>query len=110
MGFKLKFDDITQIALRRKLQKDGESQQFMTNEIARISDDYIPMKSGDLKNIKTVSAHQIHYKSPYAKKQYYTNAGATGGHRGKEWCNRAIIDHKEELIESVAKFCGGKAK
>ncbi|WP_252247443.1 minor capsid protein [Clostridium sp. ZBS4] len=110
MGFKLKFDDLTQIALRRNLQKDGKAQQFLTNEIARLSDDYIPMDSGTLKNNKSITQHSITYKSPYAKRQWYENKGASGGHRGKEWCNRAIIDHKEELIESVAKFCGGKAK
>lgn len=110
MGFKLRFDDITQIEMRRKLGKDGEAQKFFTSEVARISDDYVPMRSGDLKNIKTVSQHQIRYTQPYARRQWYENKGATGGHRGKEWCNRAVIDHKDELFQSIANFCGGKAK
>lgn len=110
MGFKLRFDDITQIEMRRKLGKDGEAQKFFTSEVARISDDYVPMRSGDLKNIKTVSQHQIRYTQPYARRQWYENKGATGGHRGKEWCNRAVIDHKDELFNSVARFCGGKVK
>ena len=110
MGFKLRFDDITQIEMRRKLGKDGEAQKFFTSEVARISDDYVPMRSGDLKNIKTVSQHQIRYTQPYARRQWYENKGATGGHRGKEWCNRAVIDHKDELFQSVAKFVGGKVK
>ena len=110
MGFKLRFDDITQIEMRRKLGKDGEAQKFFTSEVARISDDYVPMRSGDLKNIKTVSQHQIRYTQPYARRQCYENKGATGGHRGKEWCNRAVIDHKDELFNSVARFCGGKVK
>lgn len=110
MGFKLRFDNITQIEMRRKLGKDGEAQKFFTSEVARISDDYVPMRSGDLKNIKTVSQHQIRYTQPYARRQWYENKGATGGHRGKEWCNRAVIDHKDGLFQSVANFCGGKVK
>ncbi|KAI3349037.1 minor capsid protein [Clostridium botulinum] len=110
MGFKLKFDDLTQIALRRNLQKDGKAQQFLTNEIARLSDDYIPMDSGTLKNNKSITQYSITYKSPYACRQWYENKGASGGRRGKEWTNRMWQDRGQEIVKSVADLVGGKAK
>lgn len=117
MGFKLKFNSLEQIELRRKLGKDGEAQKFFTSEVARISDDYVPMDAGPLKNTKKIGPHTITYVQPYSKYQWYgvsKNGNplhyGNGGLRGKEWCNRAVIDHKDELFQSVANFCGGKAK
>ena len=110
MGFTVRINDAATMAMRRQIQKDGPAQQFMTNEVARLSDDYVPMRSGDLKNIKIISQHQIKYTQPYARRQWYENKGATGGHRGKEWCNRAMADHREDLVRSVAAFCGGRSR
>ncbi|EDT74949.1 minor capsid protein [Clostridium butyricum] len=109
MGFIVRINDAATMALRRKIQKDGPTQQFMTNEVARLSDDYIPMRSGDLKNVKIISQHQIKYTQPYARRQYYENKGATGGHRGKQWDRRMISDRGTELVRSVAAFCGGRS-
>ena len=110
MGFTVRINDAATMAMRRQIQKDGPAQQFMTNEVARLSDDYIPMRSGDLKNIKTISQHQIKYTQPYAKKQYYTNTGASGGNRGKMWDRRMVADKSTELVRSVAQFCGGRSR
>lgn len=110
MGFKIEMDSFQKMALKRNLQKDGQAQQFFTNEVARLSDDYIPMDTGMLKDNKFLGPDKIIYKSPYAKKQWYENKGASGGHRGKEWTNRMLADRGQEIVKSVADFVGGRSK
>lgn len=110
MGFQIRMNDAGTIAMRRKIQKDGPAQRFMTNEVARLSDEYVPMDSGMLKNIKRIGQHTITYTQLYAKRQWYENKGASGGKRGKMWVQRAMIDRGTELVQSVAAFCGGRSR
>lgn len=110
MGFQIKVDSFQEIALKRNLQKNGQAQQFFTNQVAGLSDDYIPLDTGMLKNNKSVDSNKIMYKSPYAKKQWYENKGASGGQRGKEWTNRMWADRGSEIVKSVANFVGGRSK
>lgn len=55
------------------LEEGGEVQKFFTNEIARLSDDYVPMDSGMLKNNYTIAPNgtYITYESIYARYQWY---------------------------------------
>lgn len=104
-----------QILLKRKLNKDGQAQLFFTNEIARLSEPYVPFLGGDLKNKKTISENKITYNMPYASRHYYTNSGngkegnSSGGLRGKQWCMRMWIDRKKDIVKSVSAFVGGRA-
>ena len=105
------------ILLKRKLNKKGKAQQFFTSEVRRLSDPYVPFKQGGLKNIQVqVYADKIHYKSPYAKKQYYENKGYGkqgvnyGGLRGKQWIKRMWSNKGNDFVKSVADFCGGKCQ
>lgn len=71
-------------------------------------DSYVPLKNGPLKNTAVERENSIEYIQPYARRQYYENKG--NGRRGKEWDKRAWADNGDAVVESVAKFAGGKAK
>lgn len=55
------------------LEEGGEAQRFFTNEVWRLSDDYVPMDSGNLKNNSSMSLDgtYITYESIYSKYQWY---------------------------------------
>lgn len=48
--------------------KSKETQQFIANEVARLSDPYVPMQSGNLKNHRIIAndGSTITYPGPYA--------------------------------------------
>lgn len=112
----INIDPAEKILLKRKLNNNGQAQLFFTNEVARLSEPYIPFQGGDLKNKKTISKNKITYNMPYAKKQYFTNAGAgkegtaKGGLRGKFWVKRCWGDKGKDICRSVAQFVGGRAE
>ena len=60
------------IAERLGIDDEGKATRFLRDEIDRLSDPYIPMNSGALKNTKTYpDNHSIKYTSPYAQYMYY---------------------------------------
>lgn len=120
----LKLDPIEKIMLKRNLGKNSNGQKFFTHEIRRLADSYVPMDSGNLKNTAVEETGRIIYVQPYAKKQWYTHSGyhrikvhgkSVRSHtrrvstrkRGREWVLRMWADRKNEIISSVAKYCGG---
>ncbi len=79
-------------------------QKFIDSEVLRLSDPYVPMKTGMLKKSgisgTVIGSGVVEYTAPYGKRQYYTNSG--NGQRGKMWFERMKADHKDE-IEKKAK-------
>lgn len=55
------------------LQEAGAAQQFFTSEIMRLSDPYVPFRSGPLKNTVTNAPNWdgIIYNTPYARYHWY---------------------------------------
>ena len=43
---KLNIDPVDKIMLRRKLNKNGDGQRFFTHEVRRLSDPYVPRRTG----------------------------------------------------------------
>lgn len=105
INIKIEMDAAQKIVSRLGMQKGGQVQRFFTNEVARLCDPYIPMDTGTLKNTKKVTAEYVHYLSPYARRQYYTNKGK--GLRGKYWDKRMWADRGNEIISSVQKYARG---
>lgn len=99
-------DTKQRIMLRHSLNKNGQGQKFLTNEIRRLSDPYVPLRKGPLKNTAITEANRIIYIQPYARSNWYGNKGK--GKRGKMWCIRMWADRGGEIVTSVAKFCGGR--
>ncbi len=73
--FDIKIDlaDANQILVNHGLQEGGPVQRFFTNELMRLSDPYVPFRSGPLKN--TVQPSQewdsIIYNTPYARYHWF---------------------------------------
>lgn len=68
--------DVSQMGMAIKelgLEPNGAVQKFFTNELMRLSDDYVPMNNGPLKNsaIAERDGTGIIYNSPYAKYHWY---------------------------------------
>ena len=102
----LQMDFTDKILLKHALNKNGNGQKFFTHEVRRLSDPYVPMRSGTLKNTAVEYVDKIVYVQPYARRQWYENKG--NGLRGKEWCLRMWAARKHEIIASVQNYCRGK--
>lgn len=70
---KIDMDDANKILVNHGLQEGGPVQRFFTSEIMRLSDPYVPFRSGPLKN--TVQPSQewdsIIYSTPYARYHWF---------------------------------------
>lgn len=114
---RIQMDNTQKILLKRSLNKDGQAQEFFTKECAKWMNNYVPFKTGRLKDMMVqIETGKVIYKAPYAKKQYYTNKGlgkqgeSIGGIRGKYWDKRMWNDKSNEIVKSVAQFVGGRSK
>ncbi|WP_346962397.1 minor capsid protein [Clostridium sp.] len=114
---KVEINDTQKILLKRHLNKNGQGQIKFTKECAKAMNNYIPFKTGRLKDMMiTLSADKITYNAPYAAKNYYLNKGmgkggeSVGGLRGKMWDRRMWIDKGDNIVKTIAEFCGGKAR
>lgn len=96
------------ILIKRALNQNGKGQQFFTHEVRRMADPYVPFDTGMLKNTAREEVSKITYVQPYSQVQYYTNRG--NGIRGSHWIERMMADRGSEIVKSVAKYCGGRAK
>ena len=113
----LQMDPAEEILLRHKLNKDGEAQQFFTQQVRKFCDEYVPFDEGPLKNTARVGKNKITYIQPYSHYQY--NGISKNGKpfnyqhapkRGKYWDKRMWADRGREVVKSVADFVGGRAK
>lgn len=110
-------DDSQKILLKRYLNKNGRAQVEFTKQVAKYSNNYVPFKTGRLKDMMvTLERDRIIYSAPYAKRAFYTNKGngrsgtSSGGLRGKQWTRRMFIDHGDKIVQSIAEFVGGRSK
>lgn len=114
---RVEIDGPQKILLKRYLNKNGRAQVEFTKECAKAMNNYIPFKSGRLKDMMiTIDTDKVTYNAPYAAKQYYTNKGmgkqgtSVGGLRGKMWDKRMWINNGDKIVKTIAEFVGGKAK
>ena len=121
--------DISPAAILRSrgLGDSNRARVFLANEVARLSDPYVPMQQGTLKNTREIAGdgRTATYPQPYAHYQYtgevmagrapkqYTGKALTyhgAPMRGPNWDKRMLADRKGDLTQSVARFTGGKPK
>lgn len=105
----------------RGLGSDNGVQKYLASEVKRLSDPYVPMQQGLLKNQTTIAADgsQLIYTQPYAHYQYYGKVMAgrapksyTGDDltyhgapmRGPQWEKRMLADKSKQLEQSVEAF------
>lgn len=117
----MKFSGITfSKDFKAKIEKNfSDAQKYVDSEAMRLSDPYTPFLTGMMKRSVTlgtkIGSGELKYTAPYARRQYYTNAGrgkqgitkeSTHNYkclRGKLWFERMKADHKEEIVEGVKK-------
>ena len=109
------------------LGNDKGAQKFLASEVARLSDPYVPMQQGHLKNLHTIASDgsEIVYNQPYAHYQYYGEAMAgrapkkyTGKTldyhgapmRGPNWDKRMFADKQKEIEKSVSDYIERKCR
>lgn len=102
---------VTTILANRGIERGGRASLFMTSEIHRLSMPYIPFDNNPLSTTVDIQANSITYKMPYANYQWrgISKNGRSlkyqgAPKRGKEWTNRAMADHKQEVANSVERF------
>lgn len=115
MQVKIKIDPASKILLKRSLQKGGKVQRFLTHEVRRRCDKYVPFKDGPLKNNAIEQEDRITYNTPYAAKQYYNGGNgqdgmSSGGLRGKLWDKRMMASEGDKVVGAVAEYAGGKVE
>lgn len=119
--------EVGAILKQRGLGASSAARRHLAVTIARMSDKYVPMQQGVLKNTVQIDkdGHAILYNQPYAHYQYHGQVMAgrapkqyTGKAisyhgaplRGKQWDKRMMADHSDEVINDLAKFVGGHKK
>lgn len=124
--------NVNKILSSRGLGSSNEVQKYLASEIVRLSNPYVPMQQGDLKNRRTIAADgsEIVYTQPYAHYQWegivrgpnYTNGErfwsgkapkqptgekltySGGSPRGPRWTERMLADKKKEIENNIEVF------
>ena len=105
----------------RSEEEFAQAQRYVDSEVLRLSDPYVPFRTGMLKKSgitgTVLGSGVVDYTAPYARRQYYTNAGrgiqglraagGTSGKRGKFWFERMKADHKDEILDGLKHIGGG---
>lgn len=139
MNVKVDIDiDINTAKIIKSRGLDGPVQKHLAKEVIRLSDKYVPMDQGILKNSARIlnGGKAIEYPGPYAHylwvgkvkgpnvetKDGWRSMAPKGGKRytgknltykdspmrGPRWTERMMADKSHELTKSVADFVGGK--
>lgn len=101
-----------------KNKRFSMAQKVVDSEVIRRTDPYVPFRTGQLKHSgisgTVIGSGEIRYTAPYAKRQYYENAGrgieglhASGGitgKRGRLFFERMKADQKQDILKA-AKEC-----
>lgn len=109
------------IMAARGMGSSNGLRKYIASEVARLSDPYVPMQQGILKNNRQIAqdGSEIVYSSPYAHYQWYGEA--MGGRapkkytgkklkysgapmRGKMWTVRMLADKREELERNIETY------
>ena len=98
-----------QILKEHGLEPGGKVQRYIDTEVVRLSDKFVPMRTGTLKKaLGTVyGSGKVKYNVPYAKNQYYHNTGhgkggtENGGTRGRFWFVRMKAAYGKNLAQKV---------
>ena len=113
--------DAKKILASRGLGSSNKVRKYVASEVARLSDPYVPMQQGMLKNQRTIASDgsQLVYTQPHAHYHYYGKVMAgrppkkyTGDDltyngapmRGARWTERMLADKRAEIENNVEKF------
>lgn len=128
---RLEFDAAKALA-KRGLGISDRVQRVFTSECAGAMDRYVPMRNGILKNTADVQLDCVIYNQPYAHYHYVgelylapngscwakegerkVNSGRLMTYRGAPmrgplWDKRMWADHRDDILNTTARECGGR--
>lgn len=109
MKFTMK--SLEHILKERGLNSYGAAQKYIDSEVLRLSDPYVPSKTGKLREsafrATEIGSGLICYDAPYARAVYYGMGASTGSSKqGKLWFERMKADHKEAILAGTRKVTG----
>lgn len=112
----IRMDSVDVILSRRRLQQGGPAQILFTKECSKAMNNFIPLKTGRLKDMSVeMGTNFVTYNTPYARKQFYTNAGNgiggtnKGGIRGSRWDKKMWIISGDNIVKKLANYVGGRS-
>lgn len=98
----------------RGLQARGKVQKYIDSEVLRLTDKYVPMDTGKLKesgirNTK-IGSGEVVYRTPYARRMYYNPQYNFSGApmRGAYFFERSKIDNKKTILNGACNIAGAK--
>lgn len=110
--FKIK--PTAELLRERGIEKGGKVQKYIDSEVIRCMDSFVPFHSGILKKSAilgtVIGSGLIKYTAPYAKKNYYENAGRgkegiqNGGRRGRKWFERMKPIYLDTILDGAAEL------
>ncbi len=114
VGFngRLEIDDIDKIIEKRHLQPGGRVQQYIDSEVIRRCDRRVPVDSHALRKSAKIHSEigsgEVRYVTPYAKREYYENTGASQHEplRKGLWFLNMKNAEKDEILEGARKIAG----
>lgn len=110
LNTKFKMLELNTLLAMRGLETRGKVQQSIDSEVLRLTDPYVPMDSGKLKQSGTqhtkIGSGEVIYRTPYARKQYHTNKG--NGLRGRQWFERSKADNRDSILNGACKVAGAR--
>lgn len=125
---KIRTDINTEIILKKRgLGSSARARLHLANTVARLSDPFVPMQQGALKNTRQIlgGGKAILYNTPHAHYQHegkvmagrapkhYTGAAINyhgAPQRGKEWVKRMMANRGNDVADDLARYVGGKRK
>lgn len=99
------------------LNEQGRVQSFVTNEILKLSDPYVPLDEaelyenpGRLRNSGRVEGTDVVWSTPYARRLYYSKGYQFQGApmRGEDWVDRMLQNGGITKIENGARRIASK--
>lgn len=112
----LELSELTDALAKRGLCPGGAVQRFVDQEVIRYCDPKVPFDTGMLKDsaltASLIGEGMIVYATPYAKK-LYNNPQFNfnqAPERGAYWFERAMAEHKDDIVRGAAALAGGTAE
>ena len=99
--------------LQRRIGPMSEAQKFIDSEFIRLTDPYVPFRTGAAKDSAlsntVLGTGLITYATPYIRRIWSHPEWNFNGApmRGAYWAQRSWTDHSSEILAGAAKIAGG---
>lgn len=106
--------------------KFNSAQEYVDTKVLRLSDKYVPFRSGVLKTSgilgTDIGSGEVKYIAPYSRYQYYGKVMVgkapkqvinkdlkynDAPQRGAKWFEKMKTNHKDQIMRGVKRYLGG---